>query len=253
MGGGVGRSPGRTRPESNSLDGLADRVASRTNQPHEFWDRFWSQGASRIAGFDHFSEPPSRYVSERLLQSKVGPRAIELRGLTNALAEIGFAAAQSLLDSSQLDEAIKQDTGQQPHPDSRRMIVYHGQDGARRSVLILDPELPSSARARAIAPEKYETLLANPSPSAGGRAALLYPDLIRGPDELVEAILIARPMVIVAPAAPMSKTSVPRQPWRVGSGAEHSTAGAIARDAAGQLGVTPICSWCSRRWKGGGL
>jgi hypothetical protein len=177
----------------------------------------------------------------RMFSLPIGERAFRLFGNEDrTLSELSFLAVQPLLDPERLDAAIARAMGRYPSPISRRMIVYHGAAGAMRSVLVLDPTLPSNAPATVVPMEAYASLLMTPSVFSVERIRRLNPVLSEDPNLLAQALWIAQPNVVVVPAPPMIKTCVPTPPWRVMLGEEASTVGAIVRDSTGRLGVT-VC------------
>lgn len=208
----------------------------------------WADGAYRLANFMEpgpSSIPPSFAFSpevrdpfERLRRSELAALLPFAKLGPPPLDQIGQAAVH-LLDSEDLDHIIFQTTGRRPSPRARRVVVYHGEEGARRSVLVLDPDLPAYVEPRVVPSEliadtvfnlRFETV----------RRALSGLDTLINRRLVAEVLAIARPRVVYAPEPDMAFVCVPQPSWRADCGPETSTVGALVRDAAGQRGVT-VC------------
>lgn len=212
----------------------------------------WGEGAERLRRFGQrrfaaaarpYNDPFAadlRDPMRRLVGAELFLRTSFAKASTPgpALAELSHAAVH-LLDTPLLDEVIWRTTGRRPSSDARRMIIYHGGEGARRSLLVLDPELPTFAGpvivdSGAVAMAAFES-----HPEAAMRALSLV-DLDFAPDVVAELLAITRPRVVIAPAPPMEYACVPDPPWCAHTDGEVSTVGALVRDAAGRRGVT-VC------------
>ncbi len=218
---------------------VEDAIASRSDVSD------WSDTALKLtlASSTRLGIPPktveTRDPFTRLFTSNVGQRVYSLiNNEGRSLSRVGTIAVQPLLEPEQLDDIIAKVVGKRPDPDCRRLVVNYGEYGARRSVLVLDPGLPMDSSPVVVPSWLFAPLLESPSDASMQRATALQPELAGDPALLQEAAWVARPRVVVGPAPPMEKTCVPVPPWRVECGAEKSTAGILAKDANGKLGVT---------------
>jgi hypothetical protein len=183
-------------------------------------------------------DPRLRDPLERLRRSELAKSWIFGRQGPPRLAEISQAAVH-LLETERLDDNIERWTGHRPSPQSRRIVVYHGQRGERRSLLVLDPSLPPHADA-VVLPSELVADVVRDMPQEAAYRALSRLDESLHPEFTAELLAIARPRVVYAPAPPMEFVCVPQPSWRADCGLETSTVGALVRDAAGQRGVT-VC------------
>jgi len=225
-----------------SLDAYVDTALADNRR-----DASWESLAEAISGTEAltFGGPVGARLPQagnpfaRLFSTEIGHRALLRFGSeSRGLAAVGDLAVQPLLHPERLDEVIGRVLGRPLGANPRRLIVYHGDGGVRRSVLVLDPDLPSDAPASVIPGDLLLDFLGRPSERA--EAALKRLDLGDNPELVTQAISVARPRVVVGPAPPMVKTCVPVPPWKVEHGAEVSTVGALVRDAQGRRGVT-VC------------
>ena len=176
----------------------------------------------------------------RLFTSSIGAKALENFGTpSRALRALSHVALQPLTDPRVVNRAIAAGTGKGPAPDARYLIVYHGDGGTERSILVLDPALPGGAPARVIHTGAFGASILFPTDSVVRRARLRQPGLVHSPLDIQGAAWITQPQIIVAPSPPMINTSAPRPPWKVDIPSS-STVGVIARDPQGRRGTT-VC------------
>jgi hypothetical protein len=126
----------------------------------------------------------------------------------------------------------------------RQMAVFGG--SLNTDLLILLPEsfAPDEPQVLLSADHLDPGLIDKALEQLGSRVESLPPDsslralYAMGQDEVLQALWIARPKVILARAPVMERTCVPLEAIAVAKGEEKSTAGIFARDGAGKLGIT---------------
>ena len=175
----------------------------------------------------------------RLFGTDFGQRAVRSVGNeSRTLSSVGMLAANVLGRMMDRGGAAAM-FGRPLPPEARRMIIFHGQGGLRRSILVLDPTLDPSTPA-AVAPSQWIGQLARQakglleSHEVGGELAA------QSDEDALDALWIARPRVVVAPAPTLIDTCVMRPAGKVVCGKDSSTAGAYVRNAGGDAGVT-VC------------
>jgi hypothetical protein len=122
---------------------------------------------------------------------------------------------------------------------ARQIVIYHGANRARRSLLILDPALPAGTPARVLSSDAIGELVVNAKERLGEIAAARLPEASQSSDA-IDAIWVARPRVIVAPEPKLEFTCVCRPAPRVECDGHVSTAGACVVDKSGSTGLT-VC------------
>lgn len=200
-------------PGGNGLGEIVDSAIARDVNASD-----WSSLARQI-------RPSAKSMDgdplTRLFSTEFGIRAHKrIVNEEETLGEVGTYAANVLARALQLDAV-------QESARSKTIVVYHGADRSRRSLLILDPTLHPETPVRVEHAESW------------GSALRANRELTLEPHSL-DALWIARPRVVIAPAPELEYTCVRLPPGFVQYGSKPSTAGAYARDASGATGVT-IC------------
>jgi len=176
----------------------------------------------------------------RLFGSEFGRRAVSsVRNESQTLGVVGTFAANVM--GSIVVERIGL-----PVKESRVLVVSHGKDRLRRSLLILDPSRKAHEAAR-VAPAAYIEHLIQSAPEFlrnvhweepyGVEPLSIHPTTA---DDALQALWIARPRVVIAPMPELIDTCVGNPPSSVRCGTKSSTAGAVARDTHGNIGFT-VC------------
>lgn len=175
----------------------------------------------------------------RLFHSPFGSRAYSMIGNEGqTLAAVGHYAAdvvctllQFLPKHRQLPFALSK--------DAKVLVVFHGEKSRRRSILVLDPSLDPDTPERVVPSPWIADVLLN---TWGAAANLAVPTFLpmQSTEDTMQALWIARPRVVIAPAPKLEYTCVKQPPGEIVSGLQPSTAGAYARDANGSAGVT-VC------------
>ena len=156
MGGGKRRAARRP-----SLDEFVE-AALADDQGQSDWTSLSQQLAAgsgvEIGNFGHRAGPSTFAFDQgargqgargRLFTSSIGAKALENFGTpSRALRALSHVALQPLTDPRVVNRAIAAGTGKGPAPDARYLIVYHGDGGTERSILVLDPALPGGAPPR---------------------------------------------------------------------------------------------------------
>jgi hypothetical protein len=167
----------------------------------------------------------------RMFDSKFGNRAYSVfKNENRTLGEVGIFAANVLSEGLR---SFNAGLGR-----SRMLIVYHGENRFRRSLLVLDTRIPPTTPARVAGPDELASIL-RPFSHAEQMRAHFLPDLT-GTNDALEALWIARPRLVIAPAPAFEFTCVPVPPGQVSFGGKPSSVGACARDSSGIPGVT-VC------------
>lgn len=232
----------------SALDEFVERTLSENPASAD-----WSSAAKRLS--PHLPERTGEPLS-RIFDTSFGRRShARIGDESQTLVDVGMYAAQvlgGLLPSLTLSPPRM--PTRRGHPAkgrmeasvryaisdlARRIVVYHGKGGHRRSVLVLDPELPMNTPPAVLPAAALGNLILE----AGGRLGeLATADLVdaRDDSDAIEALWIARPRVIVAPQPPLEYTCVSRPAPTVVCAGRASTAGAWATDKSGTTGIT-VC------------
>jgi len=209
---------------------------------HFDYQRLWTRAKS---AFNPVFQTPSGALQR--LNEASNYRAMELSApdVGEVLSRVAMAVVDALAgagrDFRELDTIICRETGHRISGDARRIVVYHGEQSAQRSLLILDPSWPPSKEPYLVSPLAYEALLLGwrgPFPAdAGDVVGMLFGSRSGVPPH---AIWVSQPAVIVAALPQMQATCVPTPPWEAQAGGQVSTAGALVKAEDGTHAVT-VC------------
>jgi hypothetical protein len=246
-------SGGLSSPSSSTLDGFVQQALERDPERAD-----WSEPAKRLS--PHRSATRGDAIS-RIFETEIGKRfhqqignesrTLETIGTyaTHIVNELLPPASSMSVDAAITRPAVTRAGGvgpvrraDQPYVISaraRRLVVYHGDDRMRRSLLILDPELAPDTPSRVLPSDEVARLVSNAKNRIGELAGVGIPEA-QNPSDVLDAVWIARPRVVVAPHPKLISTCVCRPALGVEYNGEQSTVGACAVDDSGLTGVT-VC------------
>lgn len=218
-------------PVGRTLDRLVDDVLAQSPVQAD-----WTAVARMLVPNQHVmaGDPFAR-----LFKSNFGSRAVAAIGNeSQSLSAVGTYAANALGALLRRVPSGK-GFGRLLPPNAKMLAVFHGDKGLRVSILILDPALDANSPA-SLAPSAWIDDLTRAAPNLFDKSPLNTALPAFDSDDTIQALWIARPRIVVAPAPKMIDTCVRRPAGKVTCGGKTSAVGAYARDSSGRPGVT-VC------------